>query len=113
MRVEPALNPHSPLSCYWHPQSQTVRLITASDIEDFMRPLAVTVYGLHPVKDKKAVQKWSAHSLRVGACVLLHAMGFTPLDRSIVFMAYLRNLAGLADRHHVAVDKAGSMPAIF
>ena len=71
-------------------------------------------------KDKKALQKWSAHSLRVGACVLLHATGFTPLDiqwllrwRSMAFMAYLRNLAGLATRQHQALDKAAGMPHIF
>ena len=120
MQLNPSLTETTPLAVYWHPSTQTVRLITAADIEDFMRPLAVAVYGLHPTKDKQALQKWSAHSLRVGACVLLHAMGFTPLDiqwllrwRSNAFMAYLRNLAGLADRQHAAVDRAAGMPSVF
>ena len=119
-KLEPGLTPTSPLCCYWHPSTSSVRLITATDVEDFMRSLAVTVYDLHPVKNKAALQKWSSHSLCVGACILLHAMGFTPLDiqwllrwRSNAFMAYLRNLAGLADCHHQAVDRAGAMPHIF
>ncbi len=102
------------------PEISQVRLINADDIEEFMRSLAVTVYDLHPSKDKKELQKWSAHSLRVGACVCLHVMGFSSLDiqwllrwRSNAFMAYLRNLAGLADRQHRAVDQAGAMPHLF
>lgn len=118
--VLPTLTDISPLSIYWDPMSKSVRSITATDIESFMRSLAVTVYDLHPLKDKKALQKWSAHSLRVGACVLLHAMGFSTLDiqwllrwRSNAFMAYLRNLAGLADRQYAALDKAKGMPHLF
>jgi hypothetical protein len=120
MQQDSSLTGTSPLFVYWEPASSSTRLITATDIEDFMRSLAVTVYNLHPEKDKKALQKYSAHSLRVGACVLLHAMGFSPLDiqwllrwRSMAFMAYLRNLAGLADRQHTAVDRAQSMPHLF
>lgn len=114
------LSEESPLACYWDAKSHSVKLITATDIEDFMRPIAATVYGLHPTKDKAALQKWSAHSLRVGACVLLHITGFSTLDiqwllrwRSTAFMAYLRNLAGLADRQHQAVDRASAMPQLF
>lgn len=120
MKLESFLTPISPLACYWDPEHRMVRLINADDIEDFMRSLAVQVYNLHPVRDKKELQKWSAHSLRVGACVLLHVMGFPALDiqwllrwRSNAFMAYLRNLAGLADRQHRAVDRAGAMPHLF
>jgi hypothetical protein len=118
--VDTTLSDVTPLSCYWDSASSSVRLIVATDIERFMRSIAVAVYDLHPVKDKKALQKWSAHSLRVGACCLLHAMGFSPLDiqwllrwRSNAFMAYLRNLAGLADRQHQALDRAASMPQLF
>ena len=85
-----------------------------------MRSLAVTVYNLHPTTNKKELQKWSSHSLRVGACVVLHSMGFSALDiqwllrwRSNAFMAYLRNLAGLADRHNEAHDRAHAMPHLF
>ena len=118
--VLPTLTETSPLAIYWDVDSRSVRSITAPDIESFMRSLAVVVYDLHPHKDKKALQKWSAHSLRVGACVLLHAMSFSTLDiqwllrwRSNAFMAYLRNLAGLADRQVAALDRAQGMPHLF
>ena len=120
MQLDTTLTEAHPLSCYWDPSSSSVQLITATDIEEFMRSLAVAVHGFHPTKDKQELQKWSSHSLRVGACVALHAMGFSPLDiqwllrwRSMAFMAYLRNNAGLADRHHRALDKAAGMPFLF
>ena len=82
-----------------------------------MRALAVKTYHLDPVQDRAALRLWSAHSLRVGACVLLHAMGFSPQDikwllrwLSDTFMAYLCNIATLATRHTRALDKAAAMP---
>ena len=113
-RLDPG---HTPLSVYYEPSSLSVKLITATDIEKFMRRLAIEVYHLHPVKDASDVQRWSAHSLRVGACVALHAMGFSTLDiqwilrwRSMAFVMYLRNVAILATRQHQALDRAAAMP---
>ena len=90
----------TPLSVYWSTSSACVKLINADDIEHLMRRLASQVYHLHPVRDALDLSKWSSHSLRVGACVALHAMGFSPLDiqwilrwRSTAFMVYLRNVA--------------------
>jgi hypothetical protein len=41
-----------------------------------MRHTAAHVYNLDaPARDKLVLQHWSAHSIRVGACVILHAMG--------------------------------------
>jgi hypothetical protein len=118
MVLDPRLDPkRTPLSVYWDPQPQCVKLICATDIELFMCRLASTVYHLHPVKHAADLQKWSSHSLRVGACVALHAMGFSPLDiqwilrwRSTAFMVYLRNVAILANRHHQALDRAAALP---
>ena len=120
MARDPHLSPRTtPLSVYWAPRPQCVKLICATDIEQFMRLLACRVYHLHPVKHAADVSKWSSHSLRVGACVALHAMGFSPLDiqwllrwRSTAFMVYLRNIAVLANRHHQALDKAAAQPFI-
>ena len=117
----PCMNEFStPLACYWDPQRSSVQLITATEIEALMRRVAALVYHMHPKNEKGAINKWSAHSLRVGACVALHSMGFSPLDiqwllrwRSQAFMAYLRNLALLADRQHQALDKANAMPHMF
>ena len=107
----------TPLAIYWDTDSACIRLVTSDEIESFMRALAVKTYHLDPVQDRAALRLWSAHSLRVGACVLLHAMGFPLQDikwllrwLSDAFMAYLRNIAVLATRHTRALDKAAAMP---
>jgi hypothetical protein len=116
--LDPRLRPNvTPLSVYWSTRTACVKLITADDIELYMRRLARQVYHLHPVRDAKDIARWSSHSLRVGACVALHAMGFSPLDiqwilrwRSLAFMVYLRNVAILAIRQFQALDKAAELP---
>ena len=116
--VDPSIHPRrTPLSIYWSPRLGRVQLITSADIEQFMRRLAMVVYKLHPIHDAEQIRRWSSHSLRIGACVTLHSMGFTPLDiqwllrwRSMAFMVYLRNVALLARRHVAAYDRAASMP---
>ena len=82
-----------------------------------MRALAAKCYYLDPVVNKQELQLWSSHSLRVGACVVLHAMGFPPQDikwllrwLSDAFMAYLRNTNVLAGKHRRALDQAAAMP---
>jgi hypothetical protein len=118
--IDPRLQPNStPLSVYWSISANCVQLITADEIERFMRSLASEVYHLHPVKDAKDLSKWSSHSLRVGACVALHAMGFSALDiqwilrwRSTAFMVYLRNVAILAIRQCHALNRAAELPFI-
>jgi hypothetical protein len=116
--LDPQLRPNStPLSVYWSFRTSCVKLITADEIEHFMRQLACHVYHLLPVRDAKDISKWSSHSLRVGACVALHAMGFSTLDiqwllrwRSTAFMVYLRNVAILSIRQNRALDKASELP---
>jgi hypothetical protein len=82
-----------------------------------MRETACRLYQLDPFKDKAALQLWSAHSLRVGACVILHTMGFTESQikwilrwRSNAFMVYLRNTAVLARQHVDVMDAAFAKP---
>ena len=108
----------TPLGIYQHSDG-SIRHITDRDIELSMRALAATVYKLCPIKDKKALQLWSSHSLRVGACVILHSMGFTGPQiqyilrwRSNAFMTYLRNCLILAQKQNAALDEAGPMPQI-
>ena len=93
-----------------------VRLITDRDIEGLMRSLACEVYKFHPVKDKAILSKWSAHSLRVGAAVLLHAMDFTGEQikfilrwRSNAFMVYLRSNIILANKQVRALNEASKL----
>ena len=44
------------------------------DVEKCMRHLASIVYNLDPEKDSQELQKWSCHSLRIGACVILQML---------------------------------------
>jgi len=118
--LDPRVNPHTPLSVYLDHATGLAKLITANEIELFMRGLAIEAHGLHPAKDADALQLFSAHSIRVGACVLLHVMGFTFVDikwilrwKSDAFMAYLRNMAILSHMHNRAVDRAATMPHVY
>jgi hypothetical protein len=97
--------------------SKPTKLITAPDIEGAMRRVASRVYNLDPVKDQEQLRKWSAHSLRVGACVIIHSMGMSTAQikfllrwRSDAFMVYLRNTATLANRHNDIFNAADAMP---
>jgi hypothetical protein len=118
MEQDPRLRPNAtPLSVYWSAPHTNVKLITADDIECFIRRLASLVYHLDPVRDALDLRRWGSHSLRVGACVALHAMGFSLLDiqwilgwRSQAFMVYLPNVAILAIRPFQALDRAAELP---
>ena len=107
----------TPLSVYWDDALSCASLITAIDIEEHMRLLAAVSYDLDPARDSDSLRLWSSHSLRVGAVVILHVMGFAPLDiqwllrwKSTAFMVYLRNTSALAERQYRALDRAAAMP---
>ena len=103
----------TPLAVYKHP-TKGVIFITDNDIRDTLRSLACDVYGLDPEKDEL---KYSSHSLRVGACVILHAQGFSATQikfllrwRSDAFMEYLRNIAVLSEQQNQALNRLTEMP---
>ncbi len=105
-----------PLSVYKDAHG-IVRNITAQNISSVMRRVASELYGLDPVRHKTELQKWSSHSLRVGACVILHTMGFTGEKiqfllrwRSRAFMMYLRNLAALSHSQNMAMTAINEVP---
>ena len=98
------------------PNSKTYTHITKRVAQRYVRESAVTAYQLNETEAKK----YTLHSLRIGACVLLHAMGFQPMDikfllrwRSDAFLTYLRMFTGLADRHVRALNRAMGMPHLF
>jgi len=102
-----------PLAAYSPGVGKPPRLITATETQTFMRQLACEVYHLDPVKDRAALLRWSSHSFRVGACVLLDSMGFSATQiqwilrwRSMAFMAYLRNTVSLSNQQHEAFASA-------
>ena len=108
----------TPLAVFRNQYKKPV-LITSRHVETHMRAAAAAVYNLNPKskKDQLALRKWSSHSLRVGACVILHTQDFTTSQikwllrwRSDSFMIYLRNVAPLAIQHARAIDRAAAMP---
>ena len=97
-----------------------LRYITSNDINYVFRRAAAAVYKLDPVADAKSLTLWSSHSLRVGACVILHAMGFTDVQimwllrwNSTAFMTYLRNVAVLSNRQNIAFSEVEAMPHVI
>lgn len=112
------LDMSTPLALYMpSDRSSQPRLITSTEIESAMRHTACRVYQFYPVKHNTELKRWSAHSLRVGACAILHSMGFSATLikwllrwRSDAFMTYLRNLAINARQQVLAMDRASAMP---
>jgi hypothetical protein len=118
MHLRNVSDTHTPIAVYRNPDKST-KFITSPDIERAMRRVAARVYRLNPsIKEGRAFfQKWSAHSLRVGACVLIHSLNMPAAQikfilrwRSDAFMVYLRNTAILADSQNVLFNKADAMP---
>ena len=91
--------------------------ITTARVEIALRAAASKAYNLDPIKNKKQLQLWSAHSLRVGACATLYAQGFGQIEikfllrwKSDAFMTYLRNLAVTSRRHNEALNEVAKTP---
>jgi hypothetical protein len=70
-----------------------------------MHQIDARVYQLNSVKDEKTLQKRSAHSLWVDACILTHSSGMPTAEiqflsrwRSDAIMVYTQNTAAVADR---------------
>ena len=109
-------DPRVPLSVYTTSDGTPCN-ITSAAMETCMRDVASKMFNLDPVKNKAELQMWSAHSLRVGACTTLYAMGFSEMEikhllrwKSNAFMTYLRNLAVTSRRHNDALNDASLIP---
>jgi hypothetical protein len=105
-----------PLAIYRHTNG-SIRCTTASIVESTFQMAAAHVYQLDPVEDCMYLRKWSAHSIRVGACVILHGMGFSDSQiqfllrcRSGAFFNYLRNVTGLSYKQNRALADLTVMP---
>ena len=68
---------------------------------------------LYKISSKEDLAKFTAHSIRVGACVLLHSQNVSAEDikfrlrwRSDSFRMYLRNIIQLAMKHTDVINKA-------
>ena len=81
--------------------------------------VAQHVYDINPTTKtgQHDLSMWTSHSLRIGACIILHNAGFTDEQiqrllrwHSRAFTEYLRNLAALAAKQTYAINEAGAMP---
>ena len=115
-------NDKSPLGIHKADRYGHVHLITPTLIFTHMCSIASKLHKLHPTKNKAELRRWSSHSLRVGACILLHKRGYSQTQikfllrwRSDGFMVYLWNVMSLAKRHSRSLlpDSTGpAMPCI-
>jgi hypothetical protein len=97
-----------------------IRCITSNNVNYVFRRAAAEVCNLDAAANAKSLILWSFHSLRVGACVILHAMGFTEVQimwllcwRSNAFMTYLRNVAVLSHPQNLAFSDVEAMPHVI
>ena len=101
--------PHLPIAVF---QNSTG---SSQYIDDFhvthkLQSLARSVYNITTSSD---LARFTTHSLRVGACVLLHETSQTPdfikarlRWRSDAYLMYLRNTPKLANLHNIAINKS-------
>ena len=101
--------PHLPIAVF---QNSTG---SSQYIDDFhvthkLQSLARSVYNITTSSD---LARFTTHSLRVGACVLLHETSQTPdfikarlRWRSDAYLMYLRNTPKLANLHNIAINES-------
>jgi hypothetical protein len=96
--------------CVHRADDGRIRCLTDNIIVYWFRKAAAYLYKLNPVKDSEHLRKWSAHSSRVGAIVILLGMGLADTQirfllrwRSNAFYTYLRNIATLANQKNQAM----------
>ena len=101
-----------PIAVYSEHKHNTKKICYIDDIhiKKLLQEAAKRVYN---IKDKKDLSAFTSHSIRVGACVLLHAQNISAEDikfrlrwRSDSFRIYLRNIIQLAERHRDAIVNA-------
>ncbi len=91
-------------------KSDVVRYLTGAKVAEILRKAARTV---HPKLTKEEINKFSAHSLRVWACVLLDEAGIKPdtIKKRLRWMGesyriYLRDTQKISEQHIDALDEA-------
>jgi hypothetical protein len=102
---------HWPLAVYKRNRnSRRPNWFTVSGVDRKLKQLGQAAYGSSEPDAPK--MKFTCHSLRIGACMLMHAAGRDPLDiksrlrwKSDSFMMYLRDVPRLAFNHTKAVTE--------
>lgn len=92
----------------WFSDGKAKQLITDKHITSVLRQSARKA---HAISNDDDLSRWTAHSIRVGACVLLHEKGADPLFiksqlrwKSDTFLTYLRHTHVLALRHSALIQ---------
>jgi hypothetical protein len=102
-----------PLAMYRSHPTSPIHFVSETDIAASLQLLAQQCYG--PL-DQASLQRFTSHSVRVGACVLLHAAGKTGAFikqrlrwKSDTFLLYLRDVPAMAVSHANALSQAHTL----
>ena len=92
------------------------RNIIVDVVNTLLRELAIKTYNLTDIDE---IQKFSSHSLRVGAYCLLFACGYPPefIQRVLrwkndTLIGYVGDLIVTAIKHNMAILQADTMPQL-
>ena len=103
-----------PLAVYLHQRTRKPRYVTSTMVTAEMRSLVVDV---HKLTKKEDIDRFSSHSLRVGAACIYFAAGHDPafIQRvlrweSEVWRRYVRDLVCTAVKVVHAMNTADNMP---
>jgi hypothetical protein len=102
IRLKQALD--KPIAVYKsNPKDSKLKYIDDIHVSDILQEAAKAVYH---ITNKNELKRFTSHSIRVGACVLLHSQNTSTEDikfrlrwRSDSFRMYLRNIIQLAEKH--------------
>ena len=102
-----AVPPHLPIAVF-KTSAEASQYIDDFHVTHMLQSLATQVYN---IKSSNDLAKFTTHSLRMGACVLLHETNQTPdfirarlRWRSDTYLMYLRNTPKLAKLHNMAIN---------
>ena len=89
--------------------SRAKTFIFNTEVKEEIRKCATEIYKL---TDPAEIQHYSSHSVRVGACVTLHATGASDLTiqirlrwKYLTFKDYLRQVQQIADDHNMEINR--------
>jgi hypothetical protein len=106
-------HPSAPLAIYRAPRG-TVAHITEADISSTIRSLASRTLG---ITDPTDLQRWTSHSLRVGACVILWSHGRSGefIQRALRWRGdswkdYVREVPQHAEAHNASINAMMDTP---
>ena len=99
---------HYPVGAYKEYHTVRINFISSQDVRAVLRKAAKEV---HNITSPSELARFTCHSIRVGACVLLHSAGkdfeyikFCLRWKSDAFRMYLRNVTALAVQHAAVLD---------